>query len=75
MRKLWYKILNKLIGSYVKEEVSEFYIEMQKAIEEANKTEVTSYVIPVQNMSKGKKKKILEKVKKEMKKVNKKEKK
>lgn len=47
MKKLWYKILNKLIGSYVKEEVSEFYIEMQKAIEEANKTEVTSYVIPV----------------------------
>lgn len=71
MKKLWYKILTKLIGGFVREEISEFYIEMEKAIKEAKKSEEVVYTIPVENISNGKKKKVLEKVKKEMKKVNK----
>ena len=30
---LWYKFLDKIIGSYVNEEISEFYIQIQKAEE------------------------------------------
>ena len=30
---LWYKFLDKIIGGYINEEISEFYIQIQKAEE------------------------------------------
>lgn len=69
-KKLWIKILNKTIGSYVKDQISELSIQIEK-LKELHKTETETYIIPVPEMSKNKKKKVLEKVKKEMKKVNK----
>lgn len=30
---LWYKFLDKIIGDYINEEISEFYIQIQKAEE------------------------------------------